>query len=64
MSYISVQAKVNAASQRLGSKCGKSKKASKIDRTETSFGGKGCLTKEQYEKGMALSQKMQHMSAW
>lgn len=64
MSYIFAQAKVNAASKRLGAKCNANKRATRIDRTETSFGGKGCLTKEQYEKAMSLSRKMRNMSAW
>lgn len=64
MSYVSAQAKVNAANKQLDAKHNASKVAASIDRTETSFGGKGCLTKEQYEKGMALSRKMRNMSAW
>ena len=35
-----------------------------IDRSYTTFGGNGYLTKEQYEKGMALSRRMRHMSSW
>lgn len=31
---------------------------------ETTLGGTLHLTKEQYEKGMALSRKMKNMSAW
>ncbi len=64
MSYISAQAKMSAASKRLGAKCNAGKKTTGIDRSETSFGGKGCLTKKQYEKAMSLSRKMRNMSAW
>lgn len=64
MSYVSTQAKMYASTKRFGAKRNSSKKAPMIDRTETSFGGKGCLTKEQYEKGMALSRRMRNMSAW
>ena len=35
-----------------------------MDRSYTTFGGNGCLTKEQYEKGMSLSRKMKNMSSW
>lgn len=39
-------------------------KRKSIDRSYTTFGGNGCLTKEQYEKGMSLSRKMKNMSSW
>lgn len=64
MSYVSTQAKMYTASKRRSPRHNASQNATRIDRTETSFGGKGCLTKEQYEKGMALSRKMRNMSAW
>lgn len=64
MSYVSAQAKVYADSRQHSTQFSISKVASRVDRTETSFGGKGCLTKEQYEKGMALARKMQKKSAW
>lgn len=64
MPYISAQVKVNATSQRISLPQDESKEIPKIDRTETSFGGKGCLTEEQYEEGMSLFREMQHMSAW
>lgn len=64
MSYVSAQAKVYADSKQYTSKFNESQIASRIDWTETTFGGKGCLTKEQYEKGMALSRKMRKMSTW
>lgn len=64
MSYVSTQAKTYAAGKRFSAKRNASKDAARIDRTETSFGGKGCLTKAQYEKGMTLARKMRNMSAW
>ena len=39
-------------------------KRKSIDRSYTTYGGNGCLTKEQYEKGMSLSRKMKNMSSW
>lgn len=65
MSYISTQAKLNTQTKRFGHKknvCYKHKTIA--DCEETTFGGTLILTKEQYEKGMALSRKMRNMSAW
>ena len=65
MSYISTQAKLNTQTKRFGHKknvCYKQKTIA--DCEETTFGGTLILTKEQYEKGMALSRKMRNMSAW
>ena len=64
MSYVSAQAKVYADSKQRTSKLSEREVALRIDWAETSFGGKGCLTKEQFEKGMALSRKMRTMTAW
>ena len=64
MSYVSAQAKVYADSKQRTPQYNANKIALRIDRTETSFGGKGRLTKEQYEKGMSLARKMRTMSAW
>ena len=64
MSYVSAQAKVYADSRQYTPQFSISKIASRVDRTETSFGGKGCLTKEQYKKGTALARKMKKKSAW
>lgn len=35
-----------------------------IDRSYTSFGGNGILTKEQYEEGMQLFKKMRNCRYW
>ena len=66
MSYVSTQAKLYAASKKLGRKKTNYKHKTKTiaDCEETTFGGTLILTKEQYEKGMALSHKMKNMSAW
>ena len=63
MSFISVQAKMNYANKRLGGKCNADGKVARIERVETSFGGKGCLTKEQYEKAMSRFRQMRDDSA-
>ena len=66
MSYVSSLAKMYAYPKRFGHKkaytCAKHKTIA--DCKETTFGGTLILTKEQYEKGMALSRKMAKMSAW
>ena len=64
MSYASARAKTYAAEKRFSAKRNANKEVARIDRTETCFGGKGCLTKEQYERGMALSRQMRNKSAW
>lgn len=64
MSNLFVTTKLNLELPPLGHKCNSYKKNIKIDRTETCFGGKGCLTKEQYEKAMSLSRQMREMSVW
>lgn len=64
MSYVSTQAKENITGKQLVAKRNANQKAARIDRTETSFGGKGYLTKEQYDDGMALARKMRKKSAW
>lgn len=63
MSKISTEAKLNTQSKRFGHKCRASKP---VDRSYTNFSGSNApyLSKEQYEKAMALSHKMRHMSAW
>lgn len=60
MSYVSTQAKLNTASKKLGHKC------RVVRRNYTNFAGTTVppLTKEQYKKAMALSEKMKNMSAW
>ena len=62
MSYISTQAKLKAQTKRFGHKCRSSKP---VDRSYTNFAGSNVptLTKEQYDKAMALSHKMKNMSA-
>lgn len=66
MSYVSTQAKLYLFPRRFGRKkinrCSKHKTIA--DCEETTFGGTLFLSKEQYEKGMALSRKMRHMSSW
>ncbi len=37
---------------------------SKIDTTESCFGGKKILTNEQYQKGMKLVREMKKKKAW
>lgn len=64
MIYKAIQARIDAKNERLSEKIISYEKDARIDRTETSFGGKGCLTKEQYEQAMALVKKMRNMSAW
>lgn len=63
MSFTSAQAKVNSANNRLGTKCSAGRKVARIERVETSFGGKGCLTKEQYEKAMSRFRQVRDVSA-
>ena len=67
MSFISTKAKllinVNKTINTVNSGY-KLMKRKSIDRSYTTFGGNGCLTKEQYEKGMSLSRKMKNMSSW
>lgn len=63
MSYVSTQAKLNVASKKLGHKC----RVCRVVRKDyTNFAGTTVppLTKEQYKKAMALSEKMKNMSAW
>lgn len=64
MSYVSAQAKVYADSRYNRPRPYTGIRHEPRDWNETSFGGKGCLTKEQYERGMALSRKMRTMSEW
>lgn len=64
MIYKAIEARINAKSERLSEKGISCEKDARIDQTETSFGGKGCLTKEQYEQAMALVKKMRTVSAW
>ena len=64
MIYKAIEARIDAKSERLSEKVISCVKDARIDRTETSFGGKGCLTKEQYEQAMALVKKMRNVSAW
>lgn len=64
MSYVSAQAKAGVVDQFPSKKHYIAMEAAKIDRSETSFGGKGCLTNEQYYKGMSLSREMRKKSAW
>ena len=66
MSYISLCAKLNIPPNR---KCMRrivsNKHKTIADCEGTTFGGTlPPLTKEQYEKAMALSRKMRNMSAW
>ena len=63
MSYVSTQAKLNAASKKLGHKCSTVRP---IRKNYTNFAGTTVtsLTEEQYKKAMALSEKMKNMSAW
>ena len=63
MSYISTQAKLNTQSRRFGHK---SRASNPVDRSYSNFAGSNApyLSKEQYEKAMALSRKMKNMSAW
>ena len=55
MSYASAKAKTYAAEKRFSAKRNANKEAARIDRTETCFGGKGCLTKEQYEMAVKIN---------
>ena len=66
MSYISTQAKLNTQTKRFGHKKTYTRVKHKTiaDCEETTFGGTLFLSKEQYEKAMALSRKMRNMSAW
>ena len=68
MSYISTKAKllinVDKTKNVINSGYKLTKRSKPIDRSYTTFGGNGCLTKEQYEKGMSLSKKMKKMSSW
>lgn len=64
MIYGLTQAQIDAENEYRRKKIALYEKDAKIDRTETNFGGKGILTKEQYEQAMALSKKMRDMSSW
>lgn len=66
MSYVSTQAKMYVNTKRFGRKKTNHpyKHKTIADCEETTFGGTLFLSKEQYEKGMALSRKMKNMSAW
>lgn len=66
MSYVSSQAKMYGYHKRFGHKKAYThvKHKTIADCEETTFGGTLILTKEQYDKGMALSRKMAKMSAW
>lgn len=64
MSYISIQAKLYSLTKQSKIKRNLSKKTSMIDEIETNTNEKSYLTKEQYEKGMALSRKMRSLSTW
>ena len=57
MSYVSTQAKLNTASKKLGHKC------RVVRKDYTNFAGTTVppLTKKQYNKAMALSEKMKDM---
>ena len=63
MSYISTQAKLNIASKRFGTKCMATRP---IRKNYTNFAGTTVppLTKNQYDKAMALGHKYKNMSAW
>ena len=64
MSHISIKAASLKGPERRFSRNKLYRKFKPIDRSYTTFGGNGYLTKEQYEKGMALSRRMRHMSSW
>lgn len=64
MSHISIKAASLKGPDKRFSKQKTYKKFKPVDRSYTTFGGNGCLTKEQYEKGMSLSRRMRHMSSW
>lgn len=65
MSYISLCAKLNIPpSGKRMCRIVSNKHKTIADCEETTFGGTLFLSKEQYEKAMALSRKMRHMSAW
>ena len=66
MSHVSSQAKMYANTKRFGrKKIYRSYKHKTITTSEgTTFGGTLFLSKEQYEKGMAVSHKMRGMSSW
>ena len=63
MSYVSTQAKLYLASKKLGHKC---RAVRPVRKDYTNFAGSNVptLTKEQYDKAMALCHKMKNMSAW
>lgn len=63
MSYISTQAKLYAASKKLGHKC---IAVRPIRKDYTNFAGTTVppLSKESYNKAMALSNKMKTKSSW
>lgn len=64
MVYKAIQAQIDTKSKHLNEEVVAYEKDARIARTETNFGGKGCLTKEQYEQAMTLIKKMRNMSAW
>ena len=61
MSYVSTMAKTYTLQKKMGHKC-----MPIIRKNYTNFSGTTVLplTKEQYNKGMALAHKMKNMSAW
>lgn len=66
MSHVSSQAKMYVDTRRFGRKKTYRRYTHKTIATSegTTFGGTLSLSKEQYEKGMALSRKMRNMSSW
>ena len=66
MSYVSSQAKIYGYPKRFPYKktYTRVKHRTIADCEETTFRGTLILTKEQYDKAMALSRKMAKMSAW
>lgn len=59
MSHMSALAKLYIPNKRYGKKYTAKEEPIDIDRTETSFGGHGCLTKEQCDKALSLYLEMQ-----
>ena len=63
MSFVSTAAKLNKGTRKLGHQC---VAPSSIRRNHTNFSGTTVppLTKERWNKAMAMSHKYKNMSAW
>lgn len=64
MLYKAIQAQIEQKNKYINEQIFMYEKYARIDRTKTTFGGVGILTKQQYEQAMSLMRKMKNMSSW